>query len=424
MPAAAPGVVVTGTLVAVTVQAWFASNEAEIEPGNSVKLALTITNLGNVTESFSLSPTGLAAAWSTIRPAYVTLFGGSQETVQVEVSPPRLASTTAGPTALGVRVVPQSDPDDVEQAEVTLHVASTYDRIVTMLQPALRSRRRAVFEVMVDNKGNAQASCRMHLIDPTGRLDGDFDPPALGIEPGGSQLVRLKLKATKRQWERRARTIPFRVDADQQGAPTASTTGTFVQGPVLPDRIGVRFLGLLAAAGLAVGAWFGVVRPAIDDAAADAVAAIDLPDAPVVSVDPQQPVTSTTVPADTGGDGTTIEGDPEFIALPTTVSQGATSDPQSYTVPEGKKLLITDITMRNPFGDEGKAILVVGTGSSFPFDLVDYREGFDYYRAFRTPIELRAGEVVTFQVTCTAIGEPGAAGCQPPAFLSGTLADA
>ena len=116
--------------------------------------------------------------------------------------------------------------------------------------------------------------------------------------------------------------------------------------------------------------------------------------------------------------------DPEFIALPTTVSQGATSDPQSYTVPEGKKLLITDITMRNPFGDEGKAILVVGTGSSFPFDLVDYREGFDYYRAFRTPIELRAGEVVTFQVTCTAIGEPGAAGCQPTAFLSGTLADA
>ncbi|MEZ5249817.1 MAG: hypothetical protein R2713_11570 [Ilumatobacteraceae bacterium] len=53
----------------MTVQAWFASNEAEIEPGNSVKLALTITNLGNVTESFSLSPTGLAAAWSTIRPA-------------------------------------------------------------------------------------------------------------------------------------------------------------------------------------------------------------------------------------------------------------------------------------------------------------------------------------------------------------------
>ena len=79
----------------MTVQAWFAHNEADIEPGSSVKLALTITNLGNVTESFSLSPTGLAAAWSTIRPAYVTLFGGSQETVQVEVSPPRLAGTTA-----------------------------------------------------------------------------------------------------------------------------------------------------------------------------------------------------------------------------------------------------------------------------------------------------------------------------------------
>jgi hypothetical protein len=415
----------------VTVQAWFAHNEADIEPGSSVKLALTITNLGTTTESFSLAPTGLAAAWSTIRPAYITLFGGSQETVQVEVSPPRLAGTTAGPTALGVRVVPQSDPDDVEQAEITLHVASTFDRVVTLLQPALRSRRRATFEVMVENKGNAQASCRMHLIDPTQRLDGDFDPPAIGIEPGGSQLVRMKLKATRNQWERRARTIPFRVDADQQGAPTASATGTFVQGPVLPDRLGVRLGAVALVAGALVGAWFGVVRPAIDDAAADAVAGIELPEitvattaAPAVTIAEQGD--GSEGDGDTGGTGTNAvvpAGESRLVALPSGVPAQTTNEPQTYTVPAGTRFLITDLTMRNPFSDEGTAVLTVGT-TSFEFDLLDYARGLDWSRSFRTPIELRAGETVSFQVTCNAVGRPGAAGCTPTATINGTLVDA
>jgi hypothetical protein len=411
----------------VTVQAWFAHNEADIEPGSSVKLALTITNLGNVTESFSLSPTGLAAAWSTIRPAYITLFGGSQETVQVEVSPPRLASTTAGPTALGIRVVPQTDPDDVEAAEVTLHVASTYDRVITMLQPALRSRRRATFEVMVENRGNAQASCRMHLIDPTQRLDGDFDPPALGIEPGGSQLVRLKLKATNRQWERRARTIPFRVDADQQGAPTAAATGTFVQGPMFPDRLGARLAGTVLLLGALAGAWFGLVRPAIDRAAEDAVGKIEQPTAPAVTVDPAQPVTSTTIASDNGGDagGIQLQGDPIFVTLPSGVPVNTTGEPQGYTVPAGKRLLITDLAMRNPFNDEGTAIITVGNdATNFPFNLRDYQQALDWQQRFSTPIELLEGEVIAFQVTCTLVGQQGGSGCSATASFSGTLVDA
>jgi hypothetical protein len=68
----------------VTVQAWFESSTAEVEPGSSVVLVLGITNLGATTDSFSLAPTGLAAAWTTVRPPYITLFGGAQATVEVE----------------------------------------------------------------------------------------------------------------------------------------------------------------------------------------------------------------------------------------------------------------------------------------------------------------------------------------------------
>ena len=158
--------------------------------------------------------------------------------------PPLLPSTTAGPTALTVRIVPQSDPDDVGSSETTLQVGPTYTRRLHMLQPALRARRTAVYEMMLENQGNTQASCRLHLLDPTGRVDGDFDPPAAGVEPGASSLIRLKVHATRLQWERRSRTVQFTIDADQPGAPTASAPVTFVQASMIPERLFARLLAV------------------------------------------------------------------------------------------------------------------------------------------------------------------------------------
>lgn len=397
-------------LRAVTVQAWFSSNDADVEPGLSVVLSLTVTNLGNTTDSFALNPVGLAAAWSTIRPAYITLFGGSQETVSVEVSAPRLPSTTAGPTALGVRVVPQTDPDEVETAEITLHVASTYDRRINMLQPAIRSRRRAVYELMVDNAGNSQASCRMHLIDPTGRLDGDFDPPAVGIEPGGSSLIRLKLKATRLQWQRRSRAVPFRVEADQQGAPTAEATASFIQAPMVPERLWARLAGLVVAAALLAGAWVGVIKPAIDDAAANAVAELEPVAVVPTTIDNNTPVTTVPAVAPSQQD----EGDPFSAALPS----GA-----PYTVPTGKVLLIDQLIVRNPFNDEGTATLRVANSAEFPFDLVNLQDGLDWNQAFAAPLQVLTGEQVAFDVVCATQGQPGAADCTSQAVLVGRLVD-
>jgi hypothetical protein len=406
----------------VTVQGWFATNDAQIEPGVAGRLALTITNLGSSTESYALSPTGLAAGFSTIRPAYVTLFGGSEETVEVEVSAPRLPSTTAGPTALGVRIVPQNSPDDVAHVELTLHVASTFDRRLQMLQPAIRSRRRATFEMMIENHGNTQASCRMHLIDPSGRLDGDFDPPAAGVEPGGTTLVRLKLRTTKLQWERRSRAIPFRVEADQQGAPTAETTASFIQAPLVPERLWARLAALVLLAAALAGTWIGVVRPAIDDAAERAVADSELA-APATTV-----VTQTTLPSDSslGPDetvpgvdaGPEVVGEPFSVGLPGGAGLNETST-QSYTAPEGSAFAITDFFVQNPFGDQGSARLQVGT-VSFEWDLVNL-DGIDATKQFVTPMVVLPGEQVVFEVTCAEIGRQGAASCSATAVVNGRL---
>ena len=216
-------------------QAWFSLDQVDVAPGSTVVLQLTVVNLADTTDAFVLTPSGLAAAWTTIEPATLTLFGGTQQVVAVEVRPPMLPSTTAGPTLLAVRIVPHSDPDDVRGAETTIVIGGSHSRRLDVLQPAQRGRLGATFEMMLENRGNTPASCRLRVVDPSGRVEGEFDPPAAGVEPGASTLIRLKLRTKGLQWERRARTLPFRIDADQTGSPTATAEATFVQVPMVPD---------------------------------------------------------------------------------------------------------------------------------------------------------------------------------------------
>lgn len=407
-------------------QAWFSRSDIEVVPGTSAVFQLTIVNLGDTTETFSLAPVGLAAGWTTIQPGSVTLFGGSQEVVDVEVRPPLLPSTTAGPTALTVRIVPQSDPDDVGSSETTLQVGPTFTRRLHMLQPALRARRTAIYEMMLENQGNTQASCRLHLLDPTGRVDGDFDPPAVGVEPGASSLVRLKLHANRLQWERRSRTVQFTIDADQPGCPTASAPVTFVQASMIPERLFGRLLALLAIA-VALGiVWVGLIKPAIRDAADDSVGK-QLPlamssttvvtVAPVILPNDSIPVSSVVAPPAAAVDQGTLFSKLLAPAAPAGQPASATID-----IPAGTTFQLTDVALLNPDKDRGIAVLMDGTTEVYRWSLEDVNLG-DKARSWVSPIEFPGGTALVFEVVCNAAG--GTTGsCTTTMLVSGRMVPA
>ncbi len=404
-------------------QAWFSRDDIEVVPGTSAVFQLTIVNLGDTTETFSLAPVGLAAGWTTIRPGSVTLFGGSQEVVDIEVHPPLLPSTTAGPTALTVRIVPQSDPDDVGSSETTLQVGPTFTRRLHMLQPALRARRTAVYEMMLENQGNTQASCRLHLLDPTGRVDGDFDPPAAGVEPGASSLIRLKVHANRLLWNRRSRTVQFTIDADQPGCPTASAPVTFVQASMIPDRLFGRLLAVLATI-VALGiVWFGMVKPAIRDAADDAVAEqlpaaisstslVSTPVLPSESIPATTLVNSPQIPVDEG----TLYSKLLAPAAPAGQTAALTVD-----VPAGTTFQLTDFALQNPDKDAGVAVLMNGTAPIYTLALGDVVG--DKRVSLVSPIEVLGGTSLVFQVTCSGGGDLSG-NCTTSMLVSGRMVPA
>lgn len=413
-------------------QAQFSTAGVSVQPGESETLSLTLQNIGNHTETYTLVPSGLLAGWVRIEPPTVTLFGGTSEAVEVAIRPPQLPTTPAGPAPLTVRIIPLDDPDDVVIAESTAIIGTFHGRHIRMLQPVVRSYRRATYEFLVENTGNSQANCRLHMIDTSHRLDGDFNPAAVGIEPGGTSLVRLRMKAIRRQWTRGVRTIPFTIEADQQGFPTAVANATFVQSPMVPERLGARAAGLFLLVGALAAAWFAVIKPATKRAAEDAVHDQPAAEVVVTTVPVTTPITAapaSTTPGDTTPPVTTpvvtavlrptapatAEGElfsQRLVVEAPVGNDPGTADPEapaqtaSLAVPAGQELRITDLIVQNANGDEGFITLLNGDVPWFRWNLARVLDNNDP-QYFTTPIVVATGSTLTVKLECEASGIPG-----------------
>lgn len=417
---------------AVTSQAAFLNTDVEVSLGTTTTEQLVIINDGDEDETYRLSAAGLAGGWATLRPSTVTVPPHSQELVEVEIHPPRLPSTSVGSTGLIVRVAPQRPDATVLEAGITLDVQPVHERRVSLLQPAQRGRHGATYELTVDNRGNTQASCRLRFVDPTGRTEGEFEPPAVGVDAGGTTLARLKVRSTSRQWERRRRTLPFRIEAEQNEAPTVTTTGTFVQTPMLPEHLVGWLVGAVAVLAVLVGGWFGVVKPAIRDAADDAVAESaqsstppQVADSVLGAVTTTIAVTTSTTAAPTPSttvatSGTTVPGELFARRMSKAVAPGGT-DEDTYTVPDGQILRLTDFVVQNPNSDRGIVSVAIGDEPLLSWSL-DYVLPSDS-RPFISPIEVPGGTIVHFSVTCLSVGQSTATSgeCQPSLTISGRL---
>ncbi|MEO6570005.1 MAG: hypothetical protein ABIO83_00510 [Ilumatobacteraceae bacterium] len=409
----------------MSAQVWFAQDEIAVQPGQTTSLSLAIENVGDRTESYTIIPAGFTAGWTTVSRGNITLFGGSRDVVEVLVRPPALHSTTAGPTGLAIRVIPQSAPDDAVIAETVVGVRPFDDRRITTLQPVQRGRRRATFEFMVENHGNNLASCRLHLVDATNRVDGTFDPPAVGVAPGASSLVRLHLRAQHRFFRRNERQLEFEIDATEPDHDPAAGRATLIQPSSISGSAIWRTAAVLATLAAVVAAWFAVVRPELDDAVDRAVDAriADIGAVPsgtvpetVASTSPsvvEVPVTpdAATPPAD--------EGEP--VAYRIAVDVGVTQErSESIAIPPDSRFLLTDIVLQNPNGDLGSAQLLRNGDILYQWNLGEMEKANEFQPRI-SPLPFEPSDNVVLAVSCDVVGQTVGTGCEIAVLLGGRL---
>ena len=403
----------------VSAQAWFSLDEVAVVPGAPTSVLLSIENVGDATESYTIIPAGLTAPWTTITRPNVTLFGGSQDVIEVVIRPPAIHTTTAGPTTVAVRVVSQTDPDDEVIAETIADVASFDDRRITTLQPVRRARRRATFEFMVENHGNNLANCRLHLIDRTNRVDGGFDPPAVGVAPGSTSLVRLNAKVGGGLIRRSERQLDFEIEATEPDHEPASGLATLIQPPTLSGRVIGRFLATAAVLAAIVLAWFAVVRPEIRDAAERAV------DDQLAELSTAPPTTMVAEPAVTVAPDVPAVAVDEPVGTPVSyriaVDAGVNQErSESITVPPDSEFRMTDLVLQNPNGDLGTAQLLRNGELLYQFDLGSMSSANEFQPRI-SPIPFAPSDNIVLAVECTVVGQPSGTGCDVAVLIGGEL---
>lgn len=410
----------------MSVQVWFSQEEISVRPGEATSLSLAVENVGDHTESYTVIPAGLTAAWTTVTRPNITLFGGSRDVVEVVVRPPAIHSTTAGPTALAVRVIPQSDPDEGVIAETIIGILPFDERRVTTLQPVQRARRRATYEFMVENHGNNLASCRLHLVDASNRVDGSFDPPAVGVAPGSASLVRLNLRAQRSFFRRAERQLDFEIEATEPEHDPVVGRATLIQPPTVSGRSVARVLGAAVVVAAIIAAWFGVVRPELRDAASDAVddrlGELALAREPVVSVPETAPLaesdaadqsaTASAVAAEAAGEPASYR-----IAVDVGISN---SRSESVSIPPDSRFHLTDVALQNPNGDLGTAQLLRNGDILYEWDLGSMTSANEFQPRI-TPIPFGPADNIVLAVECEVAGETTGTGCQISVLLGGVL---
>lgn len=406
----------------MSVQVWFAQDEISVQPGESTSLSLAVENVGEHTESYTVIPAGMTAGWTTVTRPNITLFGGSRDVIEVVIRPPAIHTTTAGPTAVAIRVIPQSEPDDSVVAETIANVTAFDDRRITALQPLQRGRRRATFEFMVENHGNNVASCRLHLVDPSNRVDGSFDPPAVGVAPGSASLVRLKLTARRSFFRRSERQLDFEIEATEQDHPPATGRATLIQPPTVPAGAMLKAVGALAALVAVVVAWSAVVKPTIEDAAADAVderiAEIGVPTATIVAEStPVSAAVTTEPPAEI----VTADEPGEPVSFRIAVDVGINQDrSESISIAPDSQFLLSDIVFQNTNGDIGTAQLLRNGDLLYEIDLGAMNSANEFQPRL-TPIPFEPNDNVVLAVSCLAAGKTSGTGCEIAVLLGGRL---
>lgn len=410
----------------MSVQVWFAPDEITVRPGESTSLALSVENVGGTTESFAVIPAGLAAAWTTVTRTNVTLFGGSRDVVEVVVRPPAIHTTSAGPTTIAVRVIPQLDPDGTVVAETLVEVGAFDDRRITVLQPLQRARRRARYEFLVENHGNNLANCRLHLVDPTGRVDGQFDPPAVGVAPGASSLIRLRARVARGGLRPSERQLDFSIEATEPDHAPARGRATLIQTPTVPMRALGRLASVAAVVGALALAWFGVVRPELRDAADRAVGdRIDeLVDLGRQEVPPVSTAVTTAAPSPVGTSAPIVVGPAPVAYTSYRIDVDAANDQErrsSAVIPAGSEFHLTDIVLQNPHGDLGLATLLRNDEVLYEWDLGQMSSANEFQPRI-SPLPFQPGENIVLSVDCEASGRASGTGCEVGVLLTGSLA--
>lgn len=244
------------------IRVQLSQKELQIEPGQKGELSLTIQNLGEIVDQYSIEIDGLNPAWYTIPVSEVSLFPQDQDTVRISLHPPAGSQSKAGNYDFNVRVTSREIPTERTSAQATLVILP-----VLTLELALSPKRKSTtkkgdFQVRLANPGNVDLAVDLEASDPEEGCHYHFEPQSVSLVAGQSKGVSLVVTPKRKPLRGEAKRYDFTVKAIPTAAPAKAqvVTGSLEHRSALPSwvvpaaAIAVLFLccGVGSVAGFAI----------------------------------------------------------------------------------------------------------------------------------------------------------------------------
>ncbi len=247
---------------AVPIYAELSSSAIVVSPGGEEIERLTIRNLGSATESYAVVPLGMCAGWTLIDPPHPHPLPGRG------ADPEGHAAAAAVAVGGGRRLGPRPAHRAPRPARRRRHRGGRAHGAVVRpaaperpaAGPALATTRH--LRRVLENQGNAQASCRLVLSEP-GRPSrrARFDPPSIGCRPGAERGLAGARQRQGLAPHRITRRSPFTIEPCRTGSPTRPRPPPPLLQPTVLSRRTVGGLAWAVAAVLGLGAaWNWVAR--------------------------------------------------------------------------------------------------------------------------------------------------------------------
>ena len=167
----------------------------EVAPGGSGEILLDVVNTGTVIDGVSAHVMGLPVEHATSRPSVLALFPDATGQLVVRLDLP--TSFPAGTHPITVQVVGQAGVAGAVHHDVDLVVGTRPQLSISAAPSVVRSRRRATFEVQVQNRGNVPLDVALRATDSDRSLQATLTPSTLSLAPGTGAVCSVRVQGPR-----------------------------------------------------------------------------------------------------------------------------------------------------------------------------------------------------------------------------------
>jgi hypothetical protein len=214
----------------ISVTMRLAERELSVEPGHSVAADVVVKNTGNVVDQYTLQVFGEAGSWATVDPPSINLVPNAEGPLKVTFHPPRRADVLAGMKPFRLLATSRRDLRVTTFVDGTITV-DAFEDLASHLRSQYGEGPNAVYEVLVENRGNTRTTVQLAAVDELQALTLAVSHPALSVPPGGWASAQVRADPRAPPVVGQAVMHPFRVLVRAGSDEPQSLDAQFAQAP-------------------------------------------------------------------------------------------------------------------------------------------------------------------------------------------------